>query len=66
MIGDVDGGQTALVASFRRRATLAVADYLEYQCEDFDARPLFVEALERDDLPNSLRRDLADLAEEDE
>ena len=66
VIGDVDGGQTALVASFRRRATLAVADYLEYQCEDFDARPLFVEALERDDLPNSLRRDLADLAEEDE
>ncbi|MEZ6185451.1 MAG: hypothetical protein R3F62_10625 [Planctomycetota bacterium] len=66
VIANVEGGQAALVASFKRRPTLAVADYLEYQYEAFDAHPLFEEALKRHDLPESLRRDLADLLEEGE
>jgi hypothetical protein len=65
VIADVEGGHAALVESFQRQPTLAVSDYLEYRCEGLNAHPLFVEALKRNDLPDSLRRDLAGFLEDD-
>ena len=55
-----DGGQQEILESFQRRPSLAVADYLRYDCEGVDPKGLFEAALARSDLSPRLRGDLLD------